>query len=270
MGYLHIERAFRKMGAEIVIEERPFHSRFPTTPRNYTLNIIENKNDEYYSLLVHKKGVEFQVVNQRDDLRHLLLFARDPFENKGQQKRKLLCGHDERHWFVAGVPSGTITVQEAFGSLKPKAALASQVSNGVKQKALHKRHNAGFQRQGEWFFIPQPDFVLPASGIVHRNEPIRRSTGGKPHAVEELYRTGGELVYTSPYRREGVDQATYEDLMKHDEKARRYNWLIQRRNPRAYARGRVSHKDHATLWLPHWHLIQMNGEVTMQVVAFLD
>jgi hypothetical protein len=36
----------------------------------------------------------------------------------GKGLRKFLCGHDERHWFVAEVPRGT-TVREAKEALKP-------------------------------------------------------------------------------------------------------------------------------------------------------
>jgi len=43
-----------------------------------------------------------------------------------------------------------------------------------------------------------------------------------------------------------------------------------RRNPRVYARGRVRHSDHATIFLPCWHRVSMNGEVLSSRVAFLD
>jgi hypothetical protein len=46
-----------------------------------------------------------------------------------------------------------------------------------------------------------------------------------------------------------------------------------RRNPDVYARGAVSHADHATITLPFWHHVMMNTETqsrTMRNVAFLD
>jgi hypothetical protein len=46
-----------------------------------------------------------------------------------------------------------------------------------------------------------------------------------------------------------------------------------RRDPTAYARGKISHPDHATIRLPDWHRIEMNTENrsrAMAHVAFLD
>ena len=45
------------------------------------------------------------------------------------------------------------------------------------------------------------------------------------------------------------------------------------RNPGVYARGAVSHADHATITLPFWHRVLMNTETqsrTMRFMAFLD
>ena len=49
--------------------------------------------------------------------------------------------------------------------------------------------------------------------------------------------------------------------------------MLIKRNPTAYARGEVSHVDHATIILPFWHRVMMNTETqsrTMANVAFLD
>jgi len=46
-----------------------------------------------------------------------------------------------------------------------------------------------------------------------------------------------------------------------------------RRDMSVYARGAVSHADHATITLPFWHRVLMNTETqsqTMRFVAFLD
>ena len=46
-----------------------------------------------------------------------------------------------------------------------------------------------------------------------------------------------------------------------------------RRNPGVFARGKVSHSDHATITLPFWHRVLMNTETqsrTMANVAFQD
>ena len=43
--------------------------------------------------------VELEVIDARPRDRHLLPLARI-----GEDKSKFLCGHDERHWFVAAIP----------------------------------------------------------------------------------------------------------------------------------------------------------------------
>jgi hypothetical protein len=104
------------------------------------------------------------------------------------QKEKFLCGHDERHWFVAGVANaGVANVGQALEALKPEAVIRSQQHRGVRPKDWHKRRNAGFIRQGEWFFLPQPNFQVDTPHLILRHEPIQRG-GGKAHLVQELFR----------------------------------------------------------------------------------
>ena len=50
-------------------------------------------------------------------------------------------------------------------------------------------------------------------------------------------------------------------------------WRRMLRNPRAYAKGTISHADHNTIWLPFWHQVVMNTETrskAMRHMAFLD
>src|SRR5438132_1531801 len=74
---------------------------------------------------------------------------------------------------------------------------AAQRRRHVRRKNWHDRKNEGFIRQGEWFFLPRPDFEPPSASLVLHNEPIRRP-GGTPHVVEQLYRHGGTVVYVHP------------------------------------------------------------------------
>jgi hypothetical protein len=61
------------------------------------------------------RPVELEVVDVDRNDRHLLLLVRD-----GEEKSKFLCGHDERHWFVAAVP------EDARGVTGVAAAKAAQ------------------------------------------------------------------------------------------------------------------------------------------------
>ena len=115
-------------------------------------------------------------------------------------KQKFLCGHDERAWFVAAVPENrTVSgVRTAMEALKPRVVLQSQDRMHVRFQDRNRRRNAGFVRQGEWFFIPSLRQRINPS-LVLKNERLQR-TGGKPHWAEFAYRTGGEVVYFSASR----------------------------------------------------------------------
>jgi hypothetical protein len=108
--------------------------------------------------------------------------------------------------------------------------------------------------------------------LVLHNEPLRRGRG-KPHLVEQLYRTGGEAVHVCRRHPSGLSPAEYQSLLQRNPDAVRWGWQVMRRNPGVYARGNVSHSDHATITLPFWHRVIMNTETqsrTMANVTFLD
>jgi hypothetical protein len=93
--------------------------------------------------------VDLEVVDLARIERHLLLLARD-----GEEKSKFLCGHDERHWFVAAVPesvSGVSGVQ-AKAALQPE--LVREAIERMRPKDAFRRRNAAYVRQGEWFLRP--------------------------------------------------------------------------------------------------------------------
>ena len=72
--------------------------------------------------------------------RHLLLLVRD-----GGEKSKFLCGHDERHWFVAAVPEdarGVAGVATAKVALQPEDVRAAV--DRQRPKDQFRRRNAAF------------------------------------------------------------------------------------------------------------------------------
>ena len=73
------------------------------------------------------------------------------------QKHKFLCGHDERHWFVAAIleQAAASTVKTAMVALQPPAVRVALRQQQVKRKDHHRRRNDAFLRQGEWFFLCQ-------------------------------------------------------------------------------------------------------------------
>lgn len=237
---------------------------------------------EFFTLSLGEKileNVRADVLDIDKKLRHILLLMRS--EDK---ENRCLLGFDERHLFVASIRpeyrdlrhsprnmKAVKTIQDAMESLKPVNAIGVQIRNEVKPKDWNKRHNEGFLRQGEWFFIPIEGKPMAfQEWLILKDEPLSRGRGSKPHIVSEVYRFGGELVYTCPQYPNGVRELEYHRIIQRNPKARSYNWIPQRLNARVFARGTVRHPDHKTLYLSDWHQVAMNGEERNGFVGFLD
>lgn len=261
MGNESIERQFAKMGARAKIREVNGRA-------DYVLNVQRDKKGEFYDIgLKPDAACELQVINIDPDDRHMVVL----FKNDEGIKDRYLCGHDERSWFVAAVPGGANTVWEAKEALKPPAARESQDRKRVRKTKRNKRHNEGYLRQGEWFFVPAPDLVVDEK-LVIRNEPIRRGRG-KAHMVEEVYRRNGETVYVNREHPNGISAKAYQKLLTNDPSQTSKGWRQMTRNAEVYGRGKVSHSDHATIELPGWHRIMPNTESNaswMTNMTFLD
>lgn len=208
--------------------------------------------------------VKLQVLDLRARERHLLLMARRG--DSGAILGKYLCGHDERHWFVAGVEPATTNVRMALESLKPASVRERQKS--IRSRKRNRRHNPAFVRQGEWFFLKAADFD-PGNNFVLSNEPLSRG-GGKPHMAEELVRFGGDRVYVTERYPQGISEARYGRILATNPAARRWAWRVMVRNPRVFVRGAIRHPDHKTVVLKHWYRVEVSVEVFSETVAFLD
>ena len=262
-------RKFARIGARVKVADRPSR-RFRATPGVVSLDVQADRHGEFFEV-VSPEGTdpEVAVLDVQPSDRHLLLMVRE-----GAEKHKFLCGHDERHWFVAAVPKSAPvgTVRQAKEALKPAEVQTAQSHLGLRAEARSRRKNAAYRRQGEWFFLPVPGFVVEEA-LVLRNEPLRRGNGGKPHWVESCYRTGGETVHVCSRHPNGVTPSQHEKILASNPKAKGWNWQVMRRNPGVYVRGSVRHADHKTIVLHGWHRVLMNTEGqsrAMRNVAFLD
>src|SRR5258708_29627204 len=128
------------------------------------------------------------------------------------QLDRFLCGHDERNWFVAAVPGGASSVRQAMDALQPKDVRNALARDRVPSRKRYERKNRAFRRQGEWFFVPEPSMVVDEK-LVLRNEPLRRGAG-KPHLVEQLFRTGGETVHVCAKHPNGISEKEYAELLR--------------------------------------------------------
>jgi hypothetical protein len=254
-----LKKQFARIGARVNV----------TAPRNiyetrFGIDIGQDAGGEFFDLAVpHILSPEFEALEVRRDLRHLLLMVR----LDSGEKEKYLCGHDERHWFVAGAQPGVATVESAMRALRPRG-IDAEVERRVRRKDRLRRKNEVFVRQGEWFFVPASELAPPAS-LILRNEPLSRGDRGKPHWCEELYRDGGVPVYVCYRHLRGVSFEKYDRILKQNPDARAWHWTIMRRDAKVYARGKVRHPDHKTIELADWHQVLMNDEHRRGVV-FLD
>lgn len=258
------------MGARVKVDSSP-PSRFTRNAMNgngVRLNVINDKQGECFEIRVNPEvAPEVSILDLQPQDRHLLLMVRN-----GKEKSKFLCGHDERHWFVAAIPESAPvgTVRQAKESLKPSEVQERQV--GLKAKDRNRRKNDAYIRQGEWFFIPV-EGINPNKDLVLRNEPITRGTGSKPHICEYMYRSRGETVYVCGRYPNGVSAAEYNRLIRSDKDAKRWGWRQMMKDAAVYVRGTVRHADHKTIYLDGWHRVVMNTEnkaKAMRQVAFLD
>lgn len=239
------------------------------------LDVARDDSGEYFDLRVNERWVDsLEVVDVKPRERHLVLMARmrESRGDNAKAKEKFLCGHDERHWFVAAVPDrAASTVRSAMESLKPVTVRQLQARNRVRFSKQNRRKNRAFVRQGEWFFMPAPELLVRTDVVLH-DEPIQRGNG-RPHRCEFLYRVGGEPVYVNDRQRRVLTANQYAKMLQRDPKVRGSDWRLMRRNALVYVKGRISHPDHKTVRLHCWHRVAMNTEFeapAMRHVAFLD
>lgn len=261
-----LKTSLAKIGADVVFEG---------SRRGFDIDVQNSK----FIFRVQDESVfsELHVLNIDKESKHLLLMRKVPVVNKSGtvinfNKIRFLLGHDERDWFVAGIPDRTpvSTVQQAKDALRPSIANDS-LRRKAKRKDRNRRRNKGFIRQGEWFCVPV-DIDLSDKPIL-RNEPLVRGRG-KPHIVSEVVRIGGTEVYVHPKYPQGVSQVEHTRIIRSAANSGlRIGWTHMVRDPKVYGRGYMRHPDHKTIKLPGWHRIVPNTEHEadfMRNISFLD
>ncbi len=261
-----LERHFGRIGARVKIFG--VQSKW----QRAGIDIRSDESGEHFSIrLGADEQVEYEVVDLKPEMRHLLLMAR-----REDGKEKFLCGHDERHWFVCAVPGKSVTgVINALEALQPDFVRGSIQQNLRRHKNRFQRRNEIFVRQGEWFFVFAPEAAINPTFVnpIHKNEPLIRGGGSKPHVCQEIFRGGGELVWVCSRYPSGITPQRHAELLKSKPEAARWHWQTFVRDAKVYARGTVRHSDHKTIVLHGWHQVFMNTENEapgMRHVVFLD
>ncbi len=266
----NVESQFRKIGAKVnFVKLSDRESRAAGTP--VRLDVITEGKEELFEIAVNEgsdNSLDLSVLEVRTQDRHLVLLAR-LLDRDGSliSKNHFLCGHDERHLFVASV-AGVSTVSAAKASLKPAEIRAREA--GQSNEKRNRRKTSVFRRQGEWFFIPAPA-VVAEEHRIRKDEPLVRPGGGsKAHIAQFAYRVGGESVMVCSKYPQGLTQKQYSKLINRTPRAKNFGWVEMKRNPTVYVRGKIRHPDHATIVLDTWHRVLMNTENRSTAVAFLD
>jgi hypothetical protein len=260
----HLARQFERMGARVQVGF--------LTLGQLRIDVKADRDSEYFEVLRNPSTVrDLLVVDADAKDRHLLLLAKTTDEQGAVRNQRFLCGHDERAWFVASIPGVASNVRQAKEALKPWVIRTLQDQLRVRPKDRNRRKNAAFVRQGEWFFIPQPNLRMKDFQAL-RNEPIQRGAG-KPHLCEFLVRTGGETVYVARGYPKTLTSAQHSRLLKQKRHLRKLPWVPMRRDMNVFVMGRIRHPDHKTVVLRCWHQVVSNTEGQAEgapSVAFLD
>src|ERR1700733_9720370 len=126
---------FARIGARLKIADRP--ARRTPTNGPISFDVQADRKGEFFEI-VRRPGIdaEVAVLDVQPADRHLLLLVRENGE-----KSKFLCGHDERHWFVAGIPEKAPvgTVRQAMEALKPAEVRIAQAGKHLRAKARYRR-----------------------------------------------------------------------------------------------------------------------------------
>jgi hypothetical protein len=258
---------FQRMGARVRIRTNA------SSQGSVRLDVQSDKKGEFFDLLINAgndgANTEVSILDVQPQDRHLLLLARIG-EGRERVKSKFLCGHDERHWFVAAIPEAAPvgTVMQAKQALKPREIRETENRKGFRNKQRNTRKNEVYLRQGEWFFLPSVRKDFPKEWILC-DEPLSRGRGSKPHMAQFCVRTGGETVYVSSLYPNGIGLAAYNALPKE----KRFGFRQMVKDAQVFVKGTIRHADHATITLHGWHRVVMNTEnqsKAMRHVAFLD
>jgi hypothetical protein len=241
-----LSKHFEAMGARVKF--RPLAKpRWPFPPQPpFTIDIGRDSRGPFFDFALTDRAPEFELLQAVPKDRHLLLFT-----SKGE---RFLCGHDERHWFVAELAAPVSTVAAAKRALMPEDVLAR--ASSIKPSKTENRRNVAFKRQGEWFFVPVEGDL--SRETILRNEPLQRNRGSKPHICEELVRIGGQTVYL--VGREALTFSEYRARVRRDPALSRRPVQTRTAGSAVFVRGRVSHSDHATITLEGWHRVIINRE----------
>ena len=256
-----VRKKFQLIGSDVSFQGDLSFGRFD---RRSVPVIVDVRSEKFFIRYNPDMKFDLQVVDVKPKDKHLLLMVKDYKTRDQFDVIKLLCGHDERHYFSCGVPGSPKDIKEAKELLLPREFLQNQKKKAKKKNYLKRKNKAG-RRQGEWVFMPVS--IKVDEVMIKKNEPISRGGGSTPHTCEELYSEGGRTVYVhDKWAPNGVSQGEIPQIVKRIrneegwDAARRVQFQTRTADANVYARGKIRHPDHKTIKLQGWHKVLMNTE----------
>ena len=168
-----LERHFAKIGARAKLRTQTRRNRVD----GVSIDIGTDRDGEFFDIaLGRREPEEIIVLDANPRMRHLVLMSR---EDDG--KHKFLCGHDERHWFVAAVPEkeAVSTVATAMEALKPVDVRRRERVLAVKPRKRNRRRNEAFVRPRGMVFHSSAE----ASATERSAYPSQRASSSRRRQV---------------------------------------------------------------------------------------
>ncbi|QGJ71114.1 Hypothetical protein PBC10988_28170 [Planctomycetales bacterium 10988] len=246
---------FQKIGARAVIRPAQGNIQGPLS-----LDIETDEQGEFFAIY-KSRWLDLEVLDYQTKSRHLLLSVGSVPWNI----ERFLCGHDEFHWFITGLPSPlmTHTVAQAKESLKPHYVKRLQER---KCRGKCPRKTDHFIRQGEWFFTACKNASFDSHNI-ERDGVLQRNPESKPHQCDYLYREGEREYECDRYPKLAFYESEYREILATRRKANRWGWRLLPDRTTLYAKGWVRHVDHTPIYLDCWHRVDQNREQTRLSIA---
>jgi hypothetical protein len=201
--------------------------QIPVRQRLFYMDIVTRRKNRQNFRLFMDSHSNIEVLDAQPRIRHVLLHINRPLA-AAHNGQCVLCGHDETQLFIANLKTAS-TIKDAFEALKPPIVLAAEQANLT------------IKRQGDWFFYPVPTPRVDPDLEDH----FREEMIGGPQAAEFGARVGNPHVAEAQF-------VVYERFPSY-----------VRNSPRkivaVFVRGRIEHREHATLVLKGWHRAVQSG-----------
>jgi hypothetical protein len=108
MNIEQVKSKFSLLGARLKVNQSA--SRLAASPP-MTIDVQSDRKGEFFEIQIHPRfAPQIEVLDLQPKDRHLLLLPRN-LSSRRVELSRFICGHDERHWFVAAAP-GRSTVME--------------------------------------------------------------------------------------------------------------------------------------------------------------